>query len=194
MIKPTYRQLSDQELLVACMKNHRKAQRELYDRFSPMMKGICMRYASSEIEADDILQESFIKIFRNLKSYNDKGKLGAWIRKITVNTAIEFYRKRAIHSQHMNDLALEAETGGSTELFETVDLEILQQEIQKLPDGFRVVFNLYAIEGFTHREIGQQLGIAAGTSKSQFSRAKKLLQKKVNEIYAVEPIKERHAK
>lgn len=194
MIRPTYRQLSDQELIVACLKNNRKAQRELYDRFSPMMKGICMRYANSEIEADDILQESFIKVFKNLKKYSDTGKLGAWIRRITVNMAIEFYRKRAVQSQHMNDLALEAETHGSVELFETIDLEILQQEIQNLPDGFRVVFNLYAIEGFTHKEIGQQLGISDGTSKSQFSRAKKLLQKKVNETYAIERINERHAK
>ena len=194
MIKPTYRQFSDQELVGACLKNHRKAQRELYDRFSPMMKGVCMRYASSEIEADDILQDSFIKVFKNLKSYKDNGKLGAWVRRITVNTAIEFYRKRSTQMQHLNDLALEAETRGSNELFATIDLEILQQEIQKLPDGFRVVFNLYAIEGYTHREIGEQLGISTGTSKSQFSRAKKLLQKKVNEIYAVELIKERHAK
>jgi RNA polymerase sigma factor (sigma-70 family) len=194
VIKPTYRQLSDQELVVACAKNTRKAQRELYDRFSPMMKGICMRYANSEIEADDILQESFIKVFKHLKNYSDNGKLGAWIRTITVNTAIEFYRKRAIQTQHMNDLALEADTRGSVELFESIDLEILQQEIQNLPDGFRIVFNLYAIEGFTHKEIGQQLGISIGTSKSQFSRAKKLLQKKVNEIYAVEHLNERHAK
>jgi RNA polymerase sigma factor (sigma-70 family) len=194
VIKPTYRQLSDQELVVACAKNTRKAQRELYDRFSPMMKGICMRYANSEIEADDILQESFIKVFKHLKNYSDNGKLGAWIRTITVNTAIEFYRKRAIQTQHMNDLALEADTHGSVELFESIDLEILQQEIQNLPDGFRIVFNLYAIEGFTHKEIGQQLGISIGTSKSQFSRAKKLLQKKVNEIYAVEHLNERHAK
>jgi len=194
VIRPTYRQLSDQELIAACLKNHRKAQRELYDRFSPMMKGICMRYASSEIEADDILQDSFIKVFKNLKNYTDKGKLGGWIRRIAVNTSIEFYRKRTVHSQHMNDLALEAETQGSVELFETVDLEILQKEIQTLPDGFRVVFNLYAIEGYTHKEIGEQLGISTGTSKSQFSRAKKLLQKKVTEIYAVEHLKERHAK
>ncbi|MCJ8292029.1 MAG: RNA polymerase sigma factor [Crocinitomicaceae bacterium] len=194
MIRPTYRQLSDQELIVACLKNYRKAQRELYDRFSPMMKGVCMRYANSEIEADDILQESFIKVFKHLKNYKDNGKLGAWIRTITINTAIEFYRKRSIQTKHLNHLALEAETHGSVELFATIDLEILQQEIQKLPDGFRVVFNLYAIEGFTHKEIGLQLGISIGTSKSQFSRAKKILQKKVNEIYAVEHLNERHAK
>ena len=194
MIRPTYRQLSDQDLIVACLKNQRKAQRELYDRFSPMMKGICMRYAKSEIEADDILQESFIKIFKNLRDYSHTGKFGGWIRRITVNTAIEFYRKNSVYSQHMNDLALEAETNGSIELFETVDLEILQQEIQQLPDGFRVVFNLYAIEGYTHKEISEQLGISTGTSKSQFSRAKKLLQKKVTEIYEVEHLKERHVK
>ncbi len=194
MIRPTYRQLSDQELIMSCLKNYRKAQRELYDRFSPMMKGVCMRYASSEIEADDILQESFIKVFKNLKNYTDNGKLGAWIRTITVNTAIEFYRKRSVQTQHLNDLALEAETYGSIEIFETIDLKILQQEIQKLPDGFRIVFNLYAIEGFTHKEISQELGISIGTSKSQFSRAKKLLQKKVNKIYAVKLLNERHAK
>lgn len=194
MIKPTYRQLSDQELIKACLKNNRKAQREMYDRFSPMMKGVCMRYASSEAEANDILQESFIKVFKHLKQYKDNGKFGAWARKITVNTAIESYRKRARHMQHMNDLALEAETKGSIELFQTVDLEILQREIQNLPDGFRVVFNLYAIEGFTHKEIGEQLGISVGTSKSQFSRAKKLLQKKVSNIYAPQHLKERHAK
>lgn len=153
-----------------------------------------MRYASSEIEADDILQDSFIKVFKHLNGYKDNGKLGAWIRKITVNTAIEFYRKRTTQTQHLNDLALEAETRGSIELFETIDLEILQQEIQKLPDGFRVVFNLYAIEGYTHKEIGEKLGISIGTSKSQFSRAKKLLQKKVNTIYSLEHLKERHAK
>ncbi len=194
MIRPTYRQLPDQELIVACMKNQRKAQRELYDRFSGMMKGVCMRYASSEIEADDILQESFIKIFKNLKNYTDNGKLGAWIRTITVNTAVEFYRKRSLQTKHLNDLALEAETHGSIEIFETIDLKILQQEIQKLPDGFRIVFNLYAIEGFTHKEISQELGISIGTSKSQFSRAKKILQKKVNKIYAVKLLNERHAK
>ena len=99
-----------------------------------------------------------------------------------------------MQTKHLNDLALETETHGSVELFATIDLEILQQEIQKLPDGFRVVFNLFAIEGFTHKEIGQQLGISIGTSKSQFSRAKKILQKKVNEIYAVEHLNERHAK
>ena len=171
-----------------------KAQRELYDRFSPMMKGISMRYASSEMEADDILQESFIKLFKNLANYSDDGKLGAWIRTITVNTAIEFYRKRNIRIQHLNDLALEADLHGSIEPFETIDLETLRQEIQKLPDGFRVIFNLYAVEGFTHKEIGQKLGISTGTSKSQFSRARKLLQKKINAMYAAELITERHAK
>jgi len=153
-----------------------------------------MRYANSEIEADDILQDSFIKIFKHLKNYSDEGKLGAWMRIITVNTAIEHYRKRSIRTQHINDLAHESDVQGSNELFETIDLQILQDEIQKLPDGFRVVFNLYAIEGYTHKEIAEQLGISDGTSKSQFSRAKKLLQKRVNEIYAVEHLTERHVK
>lgn len=113
----------------ACRKDQRKAQKELFDRFSPTMKGICMRYANSEIEADDILQESFIKVFRNLNSYKDQGSLGGWIRTITVNTAIQFYRKRMVLTQHMNDLALEADVQGSIEPFDTIDLDILQQKI-----------------------------------------------------------------
>lgn len=158
------------------------------------MKGVCIRYASSEIEADDILQESFIKVFKHLENYTDEGKLGAWVKRITVNTAIEFYRKRAVYEKHMNDLALEAESGHASELFQTVDLDLLRKQIQQLPDGFRVVFNLYAIEGFTHKEISEQLSISIGTSKSQFARAKKLLQKNVKAIYSPEPLKERHAK
>lgn len=194
MIKRTYRHFSDQELVSACLKKERKAYKELYDRFSPLMKGVCIRYANSEIEADDILQESFIKVFKHLNQYTDEGKLGGWIKRITVNTAIEFYRKRAVYEKHMNDLALEAESGKTSELFQTVDLDLLRQEIQQLPDGFRVVFNLYAIEGFTHKEISEKLSISIGTSKSQFSRAKKLLQKRVSEIYSPELLKERHAK
>lgn len=194
MIKRTYRNYSDQELVAACLKKERKAQKELYDRFSPFMKGVCIRYASSELEADDILQESFIKVFKHLENYTDEGKLGAWVKRITVNTAIEFYRKRAVYEKHMNDLALEAEAGHVSELFQTVDLDLLREQIQQLPDGFRVVFNLYAIEGYTHKEISEQLSISIGTSKSQFARAKKLLQKNVGAIYSPEPIKERHAK
>lgn len=194
MIKRTYRNYSDQELVAACLKKERKAQKELYDRFSPFMKGVCIRYASSELEADDILQESFIKVFKHLENYTDEGKLGAWVKRITVNTAIEFYRKRAVYEKHMNDLALEAEAGHVSELFQTVDLDLLRKQIQQLPDGFRVVFNLYAIEGYTHKEISEQLSISIGTSKSQFARAKKLLQKNVGAIYSPEPIKERHAK
>lgn len=194
MIKRTYRNCSDQELVAACLKKERKAQKELYDRFSPFMKGVCIRYASSELEADDILQESFIKVFKHLENYTDEGKLGAWVKRITVNTAIEFYRKRAVYEKHMNDLALESEAGHVSELFQTVDLDLLREQIQQLPDGFRVVFNLYAIEGYTHKEISEQLSISIGTSKSQFARAKKLLQKNVGAIYSPEPIKERHAK
>lgn len=158
------------------------------------MKGICMRYANSEIEADDILQESFIKVFRNLNSYKDQGSLGGWIRTITVNTAIQFYRKRMVLTQHMNDLALEADVQGSIEPFDTIDLDILQQKIQELPDGYRIVFNLYAVEGFTHKEIGELLEISEGTSKSQFSRAKKILQKMVHDIYSIDNLIERYVK
>ena len=156
------------------------------------MKGICMRYATSEMEADDILQESFIKVFRNLDQYKDQGSLGGWIRTITVNTAIQFYRKRTLLNQHLNDLALEAEVQGSIEPFDTIDLDTLRSKIQELPDGYRLVFNLYAVEGYNHKEIGELLEISEGTSKSQFSRAKKILQKMVNELYPNDNLIERY--
>lgn len=153
-----------------------------------------MRYANSEIEADDILQDSFMKVFHNLNGYKDQGSLGGWIRTITVNTAIQFYRKRIVMTTHLNDLALKAEVQGSIEPFDTMDLDILRAKIQELPDGYRLVFNLYAVEGYTHKEIAEQLEISEGTSKSQFSRAKKILQKMVNELYPDHQIIERYVK
>lgn len=140
------------------------------------MKGVAMRYASSEQEAEDILQESFIRAFKNLKNYKEKGSLGGWIRVITVNTALEIYRKEKNREEHHNKLKLEVSTSVSEEALKSIALEELLKKIQSLPTGYRVVFNLYAIEGFNHREIAEKLSISEGTSKSQYARAKKILQ------------------
>ena len=164
------------------MKNNRQAQQELYNRFVYMMKGICLRYAQNEVEAEDILQEAFIRIFKNLNSYSSTGPLGAWARKITVNMALEQYRKNKAQKNltvvyDMKEANPLVEDGA----IEQLSLEDLLVKIQNLPVGFRTVFNLYAVEGYNHQEIGQLLDIAEGTSKSQYSRARILLRQMLEE-------------
>lgn len=146
-------------------------------RYSYMMKGICLRYAPNDAEAEDILQEAFIRIFRSLDLYAGTGPLGAWIRRITVNTALENYRKNKSLQHHLSQAfelnALHPAT--HDDAIERLNLEELLNKIQQLPAGFRTVFNLYAIEGYTHQEIGELLGISDSTSKSQYSRARLML-------------------
>lgn len=178
----------------ACLKNNRQAQHALYDRYAASMKGVCSRYANSVADSEDILQESFIKVFRNMKQYKDSGQLGGWIHRITVNTAIEYYRKQKSIAKQINDLKLDTDTEVSSELFQTIDLESLLDKIQNLPNGYRVVFNLYAIEGYNHREIAERLGISEGTSKSQFARAKKILQQQLHAEMEYEQNSAKHVK
>lgn len=138
-----------------------------------MMKGICLRYAASEMEAEDILQEAFIQAFKNLHTYDGRGALGGWLRKITVHKALEQYRKnksiRRIKDQVTTDSPV---VFSDDSIFEKLAVEDLLAKIQTLPTGYRTIFNLYAIEGFTHVEIAELLAISEGTSKSQFSRAR----------------------
>lgn len=178
-----YKNCSDSELLKACKEQNRQAQQELFVRFSYMMKGICLRYAPNETEAEDILQESFIRVFKNLDHYSEKGPFGAWIRKITVNTALENYRKnKSIKQQLSNVLELtDLNPIAPDNAIEQLNLEELLRKIQQLPTGFRTVFNLYAVEGYNHQEVGELLGISEGTSKSQYSRARLLLRKMIEE-------------
>lgn len=176
-----YDTLQDIDLVQACLENERAAQFALYRRFSYTMKGVCLRYASNESEAEDMLQESFIKVFQSLVTYKDYGPLGGWIRKITVNTALEYCRKQKVFQLHLAELQNGQPILGfvpetANDVIERLSAEELLQFIQGLPAGFRTVFNLYAIEGYTHAEIGEMLSISEGTSKSQFSRARLHLQ------------------
>lgn len=171
-----YSRLADHELVSECLKNNRQAQQALYQKYVWMMKGICLRYASSEIEAEDILQDAFIRGFKSLDKYSGTGPLGAWLRKITVNTALEQYRKNKSLKQltatfEQMDVKLTTED----DAIETLALDDLLTKIQLLPPGFRTVFNLYAVEGYNHKEIGHLLSISEGTSKSQYSRARIML-------------------
>ncbi|MCE3296757.1 MAG: hypothetical protein K0R65_2471 [Crocinitomicaceae bacterium] len=141
-----------------------------------MMKGVCLRYSSNTSDAEDLLQESFIRVFQNLHKYKDEGKLGAWIRTVTLNCVFEKYRsakkdkESVLYVEEYFEKAQELD-----DILEALALEDLLQKIQRLPEGYRIVFNLFAIEGYQHDEIAQQLGIQPGTSKSQYSRARALL-------------------
>ena len=137
------------------------------------MKGICLRYSNNETEAEDLLQESFIKAFNKLDTFNNNGALGGWLRKIAVNTALEHYRKNKNKTVVLDLNQVDSLIPDNA--IESLELEDLLKKIQSLPTGFRTVFNLYAVEGYNHREIGEMLSISEGTSKSQYSRARVLL-------------------
>jgi RNA polymerase sigma factor (sigma-70 family) len=167
------------ELVAGCLSGSRRHFSELYDRFAPAMYGICLRYSGSAEEAEDILQEGFIKVFINLKTYDSaKGSLQGWMRKVFVHTAIDYYRKKTLA---LNLYPFEMAENGAEEEEPTIDLsqEQLLEMIRSLPIGYRTVFNLHVIEENTHKEIAKLLGISENTSKSQLMKARKMLQQKI---------------
>jgi len=173
---------SEEELIHQCLNNNAKAQEEFYRRFAPKMYGVCLRFAKNQMKADDILQEGFIKVFTNLKSFRNEGSLEGWIRRTIVNTAINLFKKNSKYQKDIEiekaDLMPHQEAGA----FDNLCVEELLKLIAKLPTGYRMVFNLNVIEGYTHKEISKLLDISENTSKSQLSRARYTLQKKISEL------------
>lgn len=167
--------ISDAELIKGCINNDRLYQKHLYDKYARKMLSVCMGYARDDYEAENILQEGFIKIFENLKNYKPVGSFEGWIRRIIVNTATDYYRKMKRMKFIEVDIE-EAEYKVSSIDIDKFATEDIVKAIQKLPEGGRLVFTLFAIEGFSHAEIAEQLGISVGTSKSQYARARTLLQ------------------
>ena len=169
--------LNETELYQLCIAGNRKAQKELFDSLSPKMLGICFRYSRSLEEAEDVLQDAFIRVFQYLPSFKKEGSLEGWIRKIVVNTALNNIKKNKHIYDEMDidaDKSIESHTEKSIDNF---DSKLIWETMQQLPVGYRVILNLYAIEGFSHKEIAEKLNIAEGTSRSQFMRAKTQLQK-----------------
>lgn len=167
------------QLLKACLKGDRRAQKHLYDRFKDKMFVVCLRYANNRQDAEDLLQEGFIKVFRDLHQYKGKGSLEGWIRRVIVHAAIDYIRSHHKWAD-LNTVDLSAIQLSSEEMIDERALETgktLVALMQKLPPGFRAVLNMYVMEGFTHQEIAARLGISEGTSKSQLSRARQLMKK-----------------
>jgi RNA polymerase sigma factor (sigma-70 family) len=157
------------------MKGDRKMQQQLYERFAPKMYGVCLRYAGNVEEAEDILQEGFIKVFNKMGSYRGEGSFEGWIRRIFVNTAIEHFRKK-IYVQPIGDTEENTIEGKYLSVLDSLAEKDIIQLVQQLSPGYRTVFNMYVVEGYTHKQIAEALGISEGTSKSQLSRAKLILQ------------------
>lgn len=171
--------MDDTTLVKECVKGNAKAQRMLFDKFSRKMLGVCLRYTKNQEEAEDVLQEGFIKTFSKLSDFSHEGSLEGWIRRIMVNTALDLIRK---NTKFLNDVPIDIinyQIGINDYIIENLNVEDLLLLIKTMPDGYKVVFNMFAIEGYSHQEIATTLGISESTSKSQFMRAKAYLRGKL---------------
>lgn len=168
--------MTEEEIIRGCIEEKHSHQKALYDRFSPKMYVVCLRYGRNSAEAQDILQDGFIKVFDNISQYGATGSFEGWVRRIMVNTALNYCRKKDFKHEIANVDELYQLTTDAKAISNLSEREILKI-LQGLPTGYRVVFNLYAIEGFTHKEIAEKLNISDNTSRSQLAKARKLIQK-----------------
>ncbi len=178
--------LDEKTLVLKARKGHRKSQKALYERYASTMYPVALRYAQNKTEADDILQEAFVKVFAHLDTFAFTGALGAWIRKIVVRTAINYYKQQAKHNEYSGDfdtlLVFVPTQEDATAISKLSEKELIGV-IQQLPTGYREVFNMYVIEGYSHKEIAEILTISENTSKSQLSRARAILREKIQTLY-----------
>lgn len=174
-------ELFDLQLIELCIKGDRASQKRLYDRLAPRMFPLCMRYVGDAVLAEDILQDGFITLFTRLDTYKGGGSFEGWARKIFVTTALMSLRKKdALKMSDELDLARGMKADVVSQV-EHLGYKEIMELVMSLPTGFRTVFNLYAVEGYSHKEIGDMLGISETTSRTQLSRARILLQNKIKE-------------
>lgn len=172
------------ELLEKCSAGNREAQYELYRKYSPLLYGLALRYSYNQTAAEDILQEAFVKIFASIGDFKFEGSFEGWLRRVVVNTAITLYHKDVKHRHYADLTDYEEILPDENAEFDSAEFtkEELLGVINSLPEGYKMVFNLYAVEGFKHREIAEMLGIDINTSKSQFMRARVSIIRKLNEL------------
>jgi RNA polymerase sigma factor (sigma-70 family) len=170
--------MMDSDLIKGSIEGNAQMQEALYQRFAAKMYAVCLRYAGNNDDAQDLLQEGYIKVFRNLPKFRNEGSFEGWMRRVFVNTAIEQYRRKV----HLNSISEQEEKiieDGSVSVLDQLAERDIIALVQELSPGYRAVFNLYVIEGYSHKEIAELMNISEGTSKSQLARAKSILQKKV---------------
>lgn len=187
--------LTERRLIKGCKKYNKAAQKELYEQYAPIFKGICLRFTGNLHEAEDVLHECFIKIFTKIGQYKGSGSFEGWMKRLVVNTSISWVKanKNLAQSYEIEEYKEQSDEANSEfdpensnikTIVSNADFteEDIMGTINKLPDGFRMVFNLYVFENYKHKEIAEILGIDENTSKSQLSRARKLIQKNLYEI------------
>ncbi len=172
-------------LIKECISDNRTAQKQLYDMYRIKMYTLCLRYMSNKLDAEDMMQEGWIKVFRQIKTYDpNRGNFYSWIKRIFINTNLEFLRKKRLQFEEVSDnIALS--TNLSNKPLHDMSVQELVKMLQSLPNGYRSVFNLYVLEGYTHKEIGEILNISPNTSKTQLMKAKKIMQAKIQILKAV---------
>jgi len=176
------------EIIQGCIKGNSSSQQFIYKKFYGKMLGVCMRYSKDREEARDILQDGFLKVFTNIKLYEGRGSFEGWVRKIIVNTALDYIRKNKqliqyADSDYVDENAEEVQEEGNNDDYENISAQEIMEAVQQLPTAYRTVFNMFVVDGFSHQEIAEQLGINIGTSKSNLSKAKvnlkKIIDKKI---------------
>ena len=174
--------MTEKELIDNCRKNNPIAQRALYDKYARKMMAVCLLSGRDYYTAHDLMQAGFIKVFTAIDSYTGNGSFEGWIRRIFINTALEYLRRNDIlrETVDIDDSEPMQEIDYST--VEQMSADELMELVAELPTGFRTVFNLFVVEGYNHKEIGEMLGITESTSRSQLTRAKKWLQKRISEL------------
>ncbi|MCB0661841.1 MAG: RNA polymerase sigma factor [Saprospiraceae bacterium] len=168
-----------QHLLGDCLKGDRVAQRSFYEHFKGKMFMVCLRYADNREDAEDILQEGFVKVFRDLHQYKNEGSLEGWIRKVVVNVALQFLKRKHRNNLKREEAKLDWWENDPMEEFQQERIDMVLKAMQEMPVGFRTVLNLHILEGYQHKEIADMLEISIGTSKSQLNRAKAFLKSKI---------------
>ena len=176
--------MTDKELIQGCIREHKASQKALFERYAGKMMTVCLRYARHRLEAEDILQEGFIKVFDNLARFEFRGSFEGWVRRIMINTALKNYNKSSFQKER---IGLQDYQHGSADpaVWGHLSEEEIMKLVQSLPDGYRAVFNLYAIEGFSHKEIAEMLEIGESTSRSQLVKARKMLQKQLLKLQKI---------
>jgi RNA polymerase sigma factor (sigma-70 family) len=172
--------VTEAELIKGCIRENKASQEALYKLYAGKMFTVCMRYARTRMEGEDMLQDGFIKVFDNISKYQFSGSFEGWIRRIMINTALRYYSKLSFKNEQIGIENLEEGSERASALDLLSEKELIAM-IASLPDGYRVVFNLYVFEGYSHKEIAEKLNITESTSRSQLVKARKALQQKINQ-------------
>jgi RNA polymerase sigma-70 factor (ECF subfamily) len=172
-----------QQIIDGCIRGNSRSQQALYNMFADEMFAVCIYYSPTRDEAEDTLHEGFLKVFQNIAGFKGSGSLKGWIRRILINTALEKYRRKNLMYVTDGDDISRYQDSDREDIISNITADDLIQLIQELSPQYRMVFNLYALEGFSHKEIAEKLSISEGTSKSNLARARLILQKKVKEYF-----------